>query len=69
MIETSLNVTDYPSPPEAEEKNIGGEITIRCKFETEVPKSWDYEEIKNYIKQNIGEFIDINNYEEIDIEI
>ena len=36
MIETSLNVTDYPTPPEYEERSIEGEIRLTFKFEKDI---------------------------------
>ena len=51
-METSLNVTDYPTPSEYEQKSIEGEITLTFKFEDMVPNSWSREDIINNIKEN-----------------
>ena len=69
MIETSLNVTDYLTPPEVLEKQISGSITLKFNFEDEVPESWDNEDIKRYIKENLGDYIDLSDIEEIEIDL
>lgn len=68
-METSLNVTDYPTPPEIEEKTIAGEITLTFKFETDVPTSWSREDIINNIKENLTDYVDLHDYEEIEIDV
>lgn len=68
-METSLNVTDYPTPQEIEEKSIEGEITLTFKFEDIVPNSWSREDIINNIKENLIDYVDLHDYEEIDIEL
>lgn len=68
-METSLNVTDYPSPPEYEQKSIEGEITLTFKFEDMIPNSWSREDIINNIKENLIDYVDLHDYEEIEIEL
>lgn len=55
-METSLNVYDYPSPPEIEEKTIKAKIYLSFEIEEEVPKSWTREDIINDIKENLDDF-------------
>ena len=69
MIETSLNVTDYPTPPEYEERPIEGEIRLTFKFETDIPESWSREDIIDNIKENLSDYVDLHDYEEIEIEL
>ncbi len=68
-METSLNVTDYPSPPEYEQKSIEGEIRLTFKFEDSVPKSWSKEDIINEVKENLIDYVDLHDCEEIEIEL
>ncbi len=68
-METSLNVTDYPTPPEYEQKSIQGEIILTFKFEDSVPASWTREDIINNIKENLIDYVFIHDYEEIEIDI
>lgn len=68
-METSLNVTDYPTPSEYEQKSIEGEITLTFKFEDMVPNSWSREDIINNIKENLIDYVDLHDYEEIEIEL
>lgn len=69
MIETSLNVTDYPTLPEEKEKSIGGKIILTFDIDAEVPESWNREDIIDNIKENLSDYIDLHDYEEIDIDI
>lgn len=68
-METSLNVTDYPTPLEIEEKSIEGKIIITIKFEDMIPTSWSKEDIINNIKENLIDYVDLHDYEEIDIDV
>jgi hypothetical protein len=69
MIETSLNVTDYSTPPEVPEKQIGGKIILTFDIDTEVPENWNEEDIKYDIKRNLRDYIGLYDYEEIEIEL
>lgn len=55
-METSLNVYDYPSPPEIEEQHIKATVIIAVDLEYDVPKDWDVEKIKNDIEENLDDF-------------
>ena len=68
-METSLMVHDYPEPHEVPEKTIRGKITLDFNFETDFPEKLDSEEIKEIIKENLVDYIDLFDYEEIEIEI
>ena len=66
-METSLNVYDYPNPPEERETNLQIFITIST---TDVfPKEWDEEEIESYVKANISDYMRENEIEINEIEI
>lgn len=67
-IETSLNVYDYPSPPEIEKKTIRPHILISFDLEYDVPKSWTKEKIIDDIKENLDDFTWYNErIEDIDL--
>lgn len=50
-------VYDYPIPPETS-KTIKGEMVVSYKFETEVPKEWDKEEIRDYLETNPSDYLE-----------
>lgn len=67
-METSLNVYDYPSPPEIEQQHIQATVIIAIDLEYDVPKEWDVEKIKNDIKENLDDFTWYNErIEDIDL--
>lgn len=64
---TSWQVYDYPAPDD-NLKTIKGVICVSYKFETEVPKDWDEERIRQDIYENTRDYTE--NIDEIDdIEI
>lgn len=68
MIETSLNVYDYPEPPEERTKTIKGKMYLVYKFEMEVPEDWDESDIKNDMYDNINDYQqDLDEIFDIDI--
>ncbi len=69
MIETSLNVTDYPTPPEVADKAISGTITVTFNLDAEVPSSWNEDAIISDIKKNLNDYIFLNEYSDIEIDI
>ena len=56
----------YPEKPEKEQQTISGTICISYKFEMEVPKHWDREDIIDDIRANINDYIEISS--DMDIE-
>ncbi len=68
MIETSLNVNDYPEPPEIKEKSIKRKVILTYEVEDEIPESWNEEDISKYIKENLNKYISLYDYEDIEIE-
>ena len=67
-METSLNVYDYPDPPEERTKTIKGKMYLVYKFEMEVPEDWDECDIKNDMYNNISEYQqDLDEIYDIDI--
>ena len=67
-METSLNVYDYPDPPEEKTKTIKGKMYLVYKFEMEVPEDWDECDIKNDMYNNISEYQqDLDEIYDIDI--
>ena len=67
-METSLNVYDYPDPPEERTKTIKGKMYLVYKFEMEVPEDWDESDIKNDMYENIDEYEqDLDEIYDIDI--
>ena len=67
-METSLNVYDYPDPPEEKTKTIKGKMYLVYKFEMEVPEDWDESDIKNDMYNNSSEYEqDLDEIYDIDI--
>lgn len=65
----TLGAGSYPEPLEQQEKNISGEVTITFNIEATVPESWDEDEIEKDIKECLGDYIDLNDYRTIDVEV
>lgn len=65
----ALGAGSYPSPIEDEEQVISGEVTLTYRIDASVPKSWDRDRIEDDIKENLGEYIDIREFEDIEIDI
>lgn len=57
-METSLNVYDYPSPPDPEEnaREIRARVTISFDVEDWFSKDWGNDEIISEIRNNIYEY-------------
>lgn len=68
-METSLMVHDYPEPPEEKDKTIRAQITLTFEIEDEVPERWESDDIKEYIKENLSDYIGLYDYKEIEIEV
>lgn len=66
-METSLMVNDYPMAPEKDET----EITIQLEIKTSdiFPETWDKEQIKNYIKGTIKDYLQNGEIEIKEIEV
>lgn len=65
----ALGAGSYPSPVEEEEQVISGEITLTYRIDASVLKSWDRDRIEDDIKENLDEYIDIREFEDIEIDI
>ena len=63
-METSLNVYDYPEPPEPKEKHIRVKVYITQEVDYYCPIAWNKDDIKQDIDDNINYF----NWENIEIE-
>lgn len=59
----------YPEPPEIEEQNISGEITLTYEIDADVPKKWSLEQIKEFIVENLSDYIYLKDYKDIDIDL
>ena len=66
-METSLNVYDYPDSQE--EKEINLQVCITLTTTDTFPKEWEEEEIENYIKANIDEYINESEIETNEIRM
>ena len=49
-METSLNVYDYPSPPEADERTVTGHVNVSFDVISDVPANWDEEQLREFIE-------------------
>lgn len=65
----ALGAGSYPSPIEEEEQLVAGEITVTYKIYDYVPKNWDKDRIEEDIKENLDEYVDIREFEDIEIDI
>jgi len=65
----TLGAGSYPEPPEEKEKNISGEVTITFNINATIPRNWDEEDIEADIKERLGDYIDLNDYRSIDVEV
>ena len=66
-METSLMVNDYPE----KEENDETEITIQLEIKTSdiFPETWDKEQIKNYIRGTIKDYLQNGEIEIKEIEV
>lgn len=64
-----LGAGSYPDAPSEwnKTKTIEGKIWVCYEFETEVPESWDKDQIKEEIKDNLKEYQ--QDISEVDIDI
>lgn len=65
----ALGAGSYPSPVEEEEQLVTGEITLTYKIYEYAPKDWDRDQIEDDIKENLDEYVDIREFEDIEIDI
>ena len=65
----TLGAGNYPEPPEEKEKNVSGQVTITFNISAEVPEDWDDEDIEEDIKERLSDYIDLNDYRTIDVEV
>lgn len=71
-IETKgLGAGSYPEPSEKEEKekHIKGTIKVTYDIDTYVPVEYEDEEIIDYIKSDLDEYIFWDEYKEIEVEV
>lgn len=68
MIDTSeIGAGSYPCPEEKFQE-VQGKVLVIYSFEDYFPDNWDVEKIKDYIKNNVQEYM--QNLEKVeDIEI
>lgn len=68
MIDTiHIGAGSYPTPLEKDETTF--ELTITIKTSDIFPETWDKEEIKDYIRDNVREYLNYEDIENVDIEI
>lgn len=65
----ALGAGNYPSPVEEEEQVISGEITLTYKLFGYVPKKWNRDQIEDDIRENLSDYISINEFDDIEIDI
>jgi hypothetical protein len=65
----TLGAGSYPEPPEEKEKNVSGQVTITFNIRAEVPEDWDDEDIEEDIKERLSDYVDLNDYRTIDVEV
>ena len=69
-IETQgLGAGSYPTPPEEKTKTL--DITVRVEYtikDLEVPEEWDWEQIREYVSDNMSECLEEAKIEEYEIE-
>lgn len=65
----ALGAGSYPSPIEEEEQLVTGEVTVTYQIYDYVPKNWNIDQIEDDIKENLGEYIDIREFKDIEIDI
>lgn len=65
----TLGAGSYPESQEEKEKNISGQVTITFNINATVPEDWNDEDIEEDIKENLSDYIDLNDYRTIDVEV
>lgn len=65
----TLGAGSYPEPLEEKEKNISGEVTITFNINATIPEDWNEDKIEEDIKDKLSEYIDLNDYRTIDVEV
>lgn len=68
MMETSLNVYDYPEPNEVAERNVKVTVMMSYTVDINVPVDWDDDKIMEYIREE-NEYLTHYNEEIDDMEI
>lgn len=69
-IETmGLGAGSYPEPPEEHVTNHKIEINLSFDFDSDFPENWDKERILEDVKSNLGEYISLREFEDIDIYV
>jgi len=69
-METSLNVYDYPSPPEVDERTITGHVVVSFDVISDVPVNWDDKQLKEFIEVCVNTHMKyFDNVEIEDIEL
>lgn len=66
-MDTSWNVYDYPQAPEHDETEIT--IYLTLKTTDAFPETWDEEQMKDYIKGNVRDYIYDADIEINEIEV
>ena len=67
MIDTiHIGAGSYPSAPEPEEETEY-EVTLKTKIRDTFPESWDKDLIKQYIEENLVDYLEYKEIEVIDI--
>ena len=65
----ALGAGSYPSPVEEEEQLITGKVIITFDINASVPAGWDRDRIEEDIKDNLSDYISINEFDDIEIDI
>lgn len=68
-METSLNVYDYPDPPEEKMTTRNIKIYLTIMTYDDFNEKWSDEDIKKYIADNLWEYIQNGNTQIEDIEL
>ena len=69
MDTTELGGGSYPTPPEIEMDETNIEIHVTYKTTDIFDKSWDKQEIEDYIKGNLGEYINTSEIDYYEVEV
>ena len=69
-IETmGLGAGSYPEPPEEHVRNHKIEINLSFEFDEDFPEKWDKDTIVEDVRSNLGEYINLYEFENIDIDV
>lgn len=64
----TFGVGSYPIPKEIEEKTIHAKMYVSFEIECEIPKYWDEDKIRSYLKANYS-LLDADNVKIEEIEL